>query len=177
MTGPLIGYCDPLTVRPGQRVRFMLGSGAGELNYEATFTRLVCADVQVNGAGFHEEPADGASAVRGAAVPQRVDPVRVPVAMSLGGTDAHSCAAPRGHIRRRQSSHPNEGGLRRRVEHHELHPQGSGHQVEDHESQRDKCRLGARTKTTSLRYGGSLAARRPRVTIREDGKAHAGGKA
>ena len=72
-TPPLLGYCDRLSVRPGDRIRFHVGAREGEVPYRADVVRLRCVDVQPGGAAFHEQAI--ASDVAGARVArvERVD--------------------------------------------------------------------------------------------------------
>ncbi len=53
MRKDVVGYCDPLTCRPGDHVRFMV-SCARELPYDVDIVRLICADGFPDGAGFEE---------------------------------------------------------------------------------------------------------------------------
>lgn len=50
----IVGYCDPLSVAPGETIRFMVSTyepGA----YRAEIVRLICGDTDAEGAGFKEE--------------------------------------------------------------------------------------------------------------------------
>ena len=50
----LTGYADRLSVRPGERIRFMVSSETGE-DYEAEIVRLICGDLNPEGPGYKEE--------------------------------------------------------------------------------------------------------------------------
>jgi N,N-dimethylformamidase len=50
---PLIGYCAPLSCRPGEAVRFMVHGAAGT-RYDVDIVRLICGDSLPGGAGFEE---------------------------------------------------------------------------------------------------------------------------
>jgi N,N-dimethylformamidase len=58
----LVGYCDRWSAKPGQRIRFMVGS-ADAAPFELRFVRHLCADPNPNGPGFREiampSPIDG----------------------------------------------------------------------------------------------------------------------
>ena len=54
---PLIGYCDPLSVRPGESIGFKI-SCAGEGRFSARLLRSVCADPNPDGPGIVEEPVE-----------------------------------------------------------------------------------------------------------------------
>ena len=71
--GPLTGYADRLTVRPGERVCFRVGATNRETSFEADIVRLRCADVQPDGAGFKEEPVQSAIGGQYRAAAQRID--------------------------------------------------------------------------------------------------------
>lgn len=49
----IVGYCDPLSVSPGDTVAFMISSLDGE-PFDARLVRLVCGDVSPDGHGFEE---------------------------------------------------------------------------------------------------------------------------
>ena len=49
----IVGYCDPLSVEPGQQVRFMVSSSDGA--FDGTVVRLWWGDVSPDGHGFDEE--------------------------------------------------------------------------------------------------------------------------
>ena len=49
----VLGYCDELSVRPGETVRFRI-SGAGAETVEAKLVRLIHGDTQPRGPGFRE---------------------------------------------------------------------------------------------------------------------------
>ncbi|MBW2425618.1 MAG: N,N-dimethylformamidase [Deltaproteobacteria bacterium] len=70
---PLLGYCDRLTLRPGEQVGFRVGSRTADIPYRAEIVRLRCADIQREGPGFSEEvipsQIDGDYLAR----PQRID--------------------------------------------------------------------------------------------------------
>lgn len=55
----IVGYCDPLSARPGDEVRFMVSSLDGE-PFDARLVRLVCGDVTPEGHGFTEIEVDSA---------------------------------------------------------------------------------------------------------------------
>jgi N,N-dimethylformamidase beta subunit-like protein len=48
----VLGYADPLTVAPGERIRFMVGTLDGPRRYRAEVVRLVCGDTGPGGAGL-----------------------------------------------------------------------------------------------------------------------------
>jgi len=60
---PLTGYVDRWSVRPGERIRFMVSS-AGDLSFDLRFVRHLCADPNPDGPGYREvampTPLDGA---------------------------------------------------------------------------------------------------------------------
>ena len=62
---PLRGYCDRLSVRPGESVRFHVGAREGEVPYRADVVRLRCADLQPGGARLRlgVEPGPGAAEI------------------------------------------------------------------------------------------------------------------
>lgn len=101
MTGtsaaPVLGYCDSLSVRPGDRVRFRVGAGgADEVAYSADFVRLRCADVQPEGPGFRAEEVGRAIAGVLVARAQRIDRgsrAVVPAAGLLGDLQSFSVQA------------------------------------------------------------------------------------
>ena len=49
----IVSYCDPVSVEPGDEVRFMVSSLDGE-PFDAQLVRLVCGDVSPGGHGFEE---------------------------------------------------------------------------------------------------------------------------
>ena len=61
----LIGYCAPLSCRPGDTVQFMV-HGESETRYDVDIVRLICADSLPGGAGFEEHVA-AADVARGLA--------------------------------------------------------------------------------------------------------------
>ena len=90
---PLVGYCDRLSVRPGERVRFRVGAREGEVPYRADIVRLRCADVQPEGAAFSEEVVESEIAGAYSARLQRIDRgsrAVVPAAAPLGDLDSFS---------------------------------------------------------------------------------------
>ena len=50
----ILGYCDPLSVAPGETIRFMV-STEGLKSYRADIVRLICADDSAEGPGYKEE--------------------------------------------------------------------------------------------------------------------------
>ncbi|MCC7273999.1 MAG: N,N-dimethylformamidase large subunit, partial [Alphaproteobacteria bacterium] len=66
MDKTLVGYCAPLTCRPGATVRFMV-SCERPLAYDVDVVRLICADGFADGAGYEERlvAAGVARGVRG----------------------------------------------------------------------------------------------------------------
>ena len=48
----VIGYADPLSVAPGERIRFMVGTLDGPRRYRAEVVRLVCGDTGPGGPGL-----------------------------------------------------------------------------------------------------------------------------
>ena len=52
---PVIGYCDPLSVRPGDTIGFKV-SCSGEGAFSARLLRSICADANPDGPGIVEEP-------------------------------------------------------------------------------------------------------------------------
>ena len=54
---PVLGYCDPLSVRPGQAIGFKV-SCAGEGSFSARLLRSICADANPDGPGIVEEAID-----------------------------------------------------------------------------------------------------------------------
>ena len=50
----IVGYCDPLSVAPGDSIRFMVSS-EDVSSYRADIVRLICADDSVYGPGYKEE--------------------------------------------------------------------------------------------------------------------------
>ncbi len=60
---PLLGYCDPWSVAPGDPLRFMVSAPEGG-SYRTDIVRLICADDSADGPGFKEEvvesPVNGA---------------------------------------------------------------------------------------------------------------------
>lgn len=68
---PLIGYCDPLTVVPGEQVRFMVSSQ--HPRFEASIVRLIHGDPNPEGPGFKAEPVQ--TSVQGE-YPGREQPLR-----------------------------------------------------------------------------------------------------
>ena len=52
---PIIGYCDPLSVRPGETIGFKV-SCTDEGNFSARVLRSICADANPDGPGIVEEP-------------------------------------------------------------------------------------------------------------------------
>jgi len=55
----IIGYCDPWSVAPGERVRFMV-STYGPERYRASLVRVICGDDRPQGPGYKEEPIPSA---------------------------------------------------------------------------------------------------------------------
>src|SRR2546427_12278661 len=47
------GYADPLSVAPGERIRFMVGTLDGPRRYRAEVVRLVCGDTGPGGPGLN----------------------------------------------------------------------------------------------------------------------------
>ena len=58
---PVIGYCDPLSVRPGQTIGFKI-SCADEGTFSARLLRSICADANPDGPGIVEEPVEASLA-------------------------------------------------------------------------------------------------------------------
>ena len=56
-TIPLIGYCDRLSVRPGDVISFKVSSES-KSNYNANLFRSFSSDPNPNGQGIQEEKAD-----------------------------------------------------------------------------------------------------------------------
>ena len=54
---PIIGYCDPLSVRPGEAISFKV-SCTGEGNFSARILRSICADANPDGPGIVEEAVE-----------------------------------------------------------------------------------------------------------------------
>src|SRR2546428_10779983 len=48
----VIGYADPLSVAPGEPIRFMVGTVDGPRRYRAEVVRLVCGDTGPGGPGL-----------------------------------------------------------------------------------------------------------------------------
>src|SRR5256885_6050051 len=48
----VIGYADPVSVAPGERIRFMVGTLDGPRRYRAEVVRLVCGDTGPGGPGL-----------------------------------------------------------------------------------------------------------------------------
>jgi len=48
----VVGYADPLSVEPGQQIRFMVGTLDGPRRYRAEVVRLVCGDTGPGGPGL-----------------------------------------------------------------------------------------------------------------------------
>src|SRR5256712_10620712 len=48
----VIGYADPLSVAPGEPIRFMVGTLDGPRRYRAEVVRLVCGDTGPGGPGL-----------------------------------------------------------------------------------------------------------------------------
>src|SRR5256712_14107635 len=48
----VIGYADPLSVAPGEPIRFMVGTLDGPPRYRAEVVRLVCGDTGPGGPGL-----------------------------------------------------------------------------------------------------------------------------
>ncbi len=63
----LVGYCDRWSVRPRERIRFMVSS-AGDASFAPRFVRHLCADPNPRGPGYEEvvmpTPCDGVRAGR-----------------------------------------------------------------------------------------------------------------
>jgi N,N-dimethylformamidase len=54
---PIIGYCDPLSVRPGETIGFKV-SCAGDGYFSARILRSICADANPDGPGIIEEAVE-----------------------------------------------------------------------------------------------------------------------
>ena len=55
----IVSYCDPLSVRPGDEVRFMVSS-LDEEPFDARLVRIVCGDVSPGGHGYEEVEVESA---------------------------------------------------------------------------------------------------------------------
>ncbi len=55
----IVSYCDPLSARPGDEVRFMVSSLDGEA-FDGRLVRIVCGDVSPGGHGYEEIEIDSA---------------------------------------------------------------------------------------------------------------------
>ena len=53
----ILGYCDPLSVAPGETIRFMV-SCEGHEAFRADLVRLICADATPDGPGYQEEAVE-----------------------------------------------------------------------------------------------------------------------
>ena len=62
MNKKIVGYCDPLSMRPGERVRFMVSCEPGVDSYQRDFVRLICGDTAPGSPGTKESPVDWADA-------------------------------------------------------------------------------------------------------------------
>jgi N,N-dimethylformamidase len=69
----VVGYCDPLSVAPGDTVRFMVSSLDGE-SFDAKLVRLICGDVSPGGHGFDEEEVESTAEGRHLGVEQPLRP-------------------------------------------------------------------------------------------------------
>lgn len=58
---PVIGYCDPLSVRPGERISFKVSCAAPGA-FSAGLHRSICADPNRDGPGIIEHPVEAALA-------------------------------------------------------------------------------------------------------------------
>ena len=55
----IVSYCDPISVRPGDEVRFMVSSLDGE-PFDGGLVRLICGDISPGGHGYEETPVGSA---------------------------------------------------------------------------------------------------------------------
>lgn len=82
MTKTLVGYCDPISARPGEQVSLMLSA-----DHPSTCTvevvRLICGDLSTKGHGFHEEvvarPSSSRTGPAVASWPEQVDVRHQPI--------------------------------------------------------------------------------------------------
>jgi N,N-dimethylformamidase len=79
---PLTGYSDRWSARPGEQIRFMIGS-AGDSPYDLRFVRLFCADPNPQGPGYHETLMPTALDGRREGVDQRAFPGSCAVASAV----------------------------------------------------------------------------------------------
>ncbi len=69
----ILGYCDPLSLAPGETIRFMV-SCEGHEAFSADLVRLICADGAPYGPGYHEEVVESPLGGRYRAVRQALYP-------------------------------------------------------------------------------------------------------
>jgi N,N-dimethylformamidase len=69
----LLGYADPLSVGPGETVRFMISAGR-HATYRADIVRLICADATPEGPGYKEEVVETALSGEHAGIRQLLRP-------------------------------------------------------------------------------------------------------
>jgi N,N-dimethylformamidase len=70
----MIGYCDPLSVAPGERIRFMVSCAPEVARYQANIVRMISGDAQPGGPGRKQDiAAKGIDAVI-AGRPQPIQP-------------------------------------------------------------------------------------------------------
>lgn len=84
----VLGYADPLSVAPGETIRFMVGTRDGPCRYRAEIVRVVSSDTGPGGPGLKTVPLPTPLSGEHAGTPQSIDAgsyVRIPNAAVLGG--------------------------------------------------------------------------------------------
>ena len=71
---PIAGYCDKLSVRPGEKIRFYVSSQS-ERNFSARLHRSICADPNPKGPGIIEE--DASQYFPASSFPSRFQPISI----------------------------------------------------------------------------------------------------
>jgi len=71
---PIAGYCDKLSVRPGEKIRFYVSSQS-EHNFSARLHRSICADPNPKGPGIIEE--DASQFFPSSSFPSRFQPISI----------------------------------------------------------------------------------------------------
>jgi N,N-dimethylformamidase len=92
---PILGYCNPMSVAPGELVSFYVSS-ENDQPYRATIVRLINADTDPRGPGFKSEPVETAADGEYPGRKQAIHPGSYAVVADhplLAGTDGFSLQA------------------------------------------------------------------------------------
>jgi N,N-dimethylformamidase len=84
----VLGYADPLSVAPGETIRFMVGTLDGPRRYRAEIVRVISSDTGPGGPGLRTEPLRTPITGEHAGTPQPIDAgsyVRVPHPEAFAG--------------------------------------------------------------------------------------------